>query len=150
MIQLEEANVLKDEYIEIVSWHDSDIGFVYNINYLHEEWGVITQTYTPYTTNDDGEPVYSSEFLLFRKGAIVPSDFSNYSKELKSEIWKIVTAIKKRFFAEIKPAEVEHFIKQPYSVEERFPIYYKYLNLPEYNILKRKQTITYIKKKLPL
>lgn len=150
MTQPEESIDLKAEHIVIVDWYNPAIGFVYDISYLHEEWGVVTQTYTPYTTNNDGDPIYSSEFLLFRRGETIPSDFSNYAEELKIEIWKIVIAIKKKFFEEIQPVEVEHFIKQPYSVKQRFPIYYKYLSLPEYNILKRRQTITYIKKKLYL
>jgi hypothetical protein len=146
-IEQEESSDLKEEYIVNADWHDPEVGFVYDISYLHEEWGLLTQTFTIFTMVDDG-PVYSSEFLLFRKGETLASNFSNYLREEKKELWKVIFAIKKRFFEEVQPAEVEHFIKQPHSVRKRLPIYQTYLNLPEYDIQTTRQTIKYIKKKL--
>lgn len=148
MIKLEEPNGLKEEYIVSADWHDPDVGFAYDISYLHEEWGLLIQTFTIFTTNDDG-PVYSSEFLLYRKGETIPGNLSNYPKKLKNALWEVIFAIKRKFFDEVQPAEVEHFIKQAHSVEQRLPIYKKYLDLPEYDILTTSHTITYKKKKLP-
>jgi hypothetical protein len=147
MTEPQEPNDLKEEYIVSVDWYNPDVGFVYDINYLHEEWGLLIQTFTIFTSGDDG-PVYSSEFQLFRKGEVLASSFSSYSKELKAELWKVIFAIKRRFFEEVQPAEVEHFIKQPYSAKKRLPIYQTYLNLPTYDIQTTRQTIKYIKKKL--
>ena len=146
-LEAEESTDLEDTRILVNKWGEPEGAFVYDISYLHEDWGRVTQTYDIYTTNDDGEPVYSSEFLLFRKGEDEASDFSSYPRELIIELWKVVFAIKRKFFEEHKPAEVYHLIKQPHTVAERIPVYRRNLNLPEYTVIRSRQTITYVRNK---
>ena len=121
----------------------------YDISYLHEEWDILSQSYRIESVTLEGYLVYTSEFLLFKKGEIVPSDFSSYSKKLKKKLWQLIFAVKRKFFDEVRPDVVEHFIKQPYSVEQRYKLYKKWLDPPGYDVEKTKHTIIYIKRTSP-
>jgi hypothetical protein len=59
-------------------------------------------------------------------------------------LWKIIFAVKRKFFEEVVPDIVVHFIKQPKSVAARFHLYATYLNLPNYIIDTTIQDIVYI------
>jgi len=137
---------LDEERILSCSWGKSGGSMECDISDIHEDFGQLTQSYTVESMTTDGKLVYGSEFLLFKKGKAVPEDFSRYPKEIKAKIWMLVFAIKERFFKEVQPDVVEHFIKQPYSVQQRFRLYSRWLRPPGYEIHKTAYTIVYTKK----
>ena len=57
---------------------------------------------------------------------------------------KIIFAVKRKFFEEVVPDIVVHFIKQPKSVADRFHLYATYLNLHNYIIYSTIQDIVHI------
>lgn len=92
-----------------------------------------------------GRLVYGSEFLFFKRRQKIPSDLGKYSKDIKAALWQTVFAVKRKFFEEVQPDIVLHFIKQPHSVNRRFKLYSKHLFLPNYAIDKSKHEIIYTK-----
>lgn len=134
--------------IQAGSWHliDDAIQFEYNIRYLHPDWGLLIQTYRILYVNHEGQAVYGSDFTLHKYHEAADSDFSRYAKPLKVELWKLIFAIKRRFFEEFKPNSVIHFIDQAHSIDERYRRYVKYLTLPEYAILREgKHVFIYVR-----
>lgn len=134
---MEEARVLACD------WGVNGGQLEYDISYLHPDWDLLIQSYRIDTTDYEGRPIYTSEFLLFKQGEAEPSDFSAYPKERKVELWKVVFAVKRKFFEEIEPALVVHFIKQPISVAHRYRLYSTYLALPNYRIDRTAHDIIY-------
>lgn len=136
---------LEEEYVVECDWSKDGGSLTYDISYLHKDWDVLIQTYTIDSQDLAGRFIYGSEFLLFAKGAKVPSSFGKYAKELKAKLWEVIFAVKRRFFVEFKPDIVLHFIKQSYSVKQRFELYCKWLNFPDYDIDRTKHDIIYTK-----
>ncbi|MBF9239795.1 hypothetical protein I2I05_20545 [Hymenobacter sp. BT683] len=137
--------VFLEERILACDWDVSGGSLEYDISDLHPDFDVLIQSYTVESVDFEGRLVYGSEFLFFKKGRKIPSNLSRYPKAIKAALWQIVFSVKRKFFEEIKPDIVLHFIKQPHSVEERFKLYSKYLNLPNYTIEKSKHEIIYTK-----
>lgn len=106
----------------------------YDISHLHPDWGFLVQSYRIDSMDFAGRYIYTSEFLLFKQGEQVPSNFSTYPRPLKVALWQLIFAVKRRFFEQVKPDVVVHFIKQPNSVAQRLRLYETYLNLPDYII----------------
>lgn len=75
---------------------------------------------------------------------MISSNFSSYPREAKIELWKIIFAVKRKFFEEVVPDIVVHFIKQLKSVVDRFHLFATYLNLPNYIIDTTIQDIVYV------
>jgi hypothetical protein len=106
----------------------------YDISHLHPDWGFLVQSYRIDSVDLTGRYIYTSEFVLFKQGEQVPISFASYPRALKAALWQVIFAVKRRFFEQVKPDIVVHFIKQPNSVAERLHLYQTYLNLPEYFI----------------
>ena len=134
---------LAEERIKSCDWDVSGGSLVYDISYLHPDFADVTQSYTIESVDWEGRLVYGSEFLFFKKGEAFPSDFGQYPKALKAQLWQVVFAIKRLFFEEVKPDIVLHFIKQPHSVAGRLELYQKQLALPGYLITRNSQEIVY-------
>ena len=117
----------------------------YDISHLHPDFDILLQSYVVESVDLEGKLVYGSEFLFFKKGSKVPSNLSRYAKTMKAELWKIVFAVKRKFFEEVQPDIVLHFIKQPHSVAERFKLYCRHLTLPNYSIDQGRHEIVYTK-----
>lgn len=127
-------------------WDEHGGSLVYDISHLHPEWSQLVQTYRIDSQTYGGHYIYTSEFRLYKRGEDVASDLAAYPKPLKAELWKIVYAVKDKFFEEVQPAIVTHFIKQPYSVGKRSRNYRKYLSFPNYDIVCSGSDITYFRK----
>lgn len=137
-----------EKLIQACHWRlvDDAIQLEYNIHHIHAEWGVLIQSYSVLYLNHEGQAVYGSDFTLHRHQQAQDSDFSGYSKPLKAELWKIIFAIKRRFFEEFKPNVVLHFIDQAHSVDQRYLRYSKYLALPNYTIIREgKHVFVYVR-----
>lgn len=135
---------LEDTRIDYCDWSITGDSLRYDISHLHPEWGFLLQTYRIDSQDFDGRYIYTSEFTLFKRGESLPSNFSSYARDLKAALWKTIFAVKRKFFEEVEPAIVVHFIKQPKSVADRFRLYTTYLNLPNYIIDTTTQDIVYI------
>ena len=116
----------------------------YDISHRHPDWSFLVQSYRIDTQDFDGRYVYASEFILFKKGEAIPSNFSSYPREAKIALWKVRFAVKRKFFEKVVPDIAGHFIKQPKSVADRFHFYATYLNLPNYIIDTTIQDIVYV------
>jgi len=143
MIELEAGRIVACD------WSASGGTLTYDISHLHDDWDVLIQTYTVESQTLDGKLVYGSEFLLFAKGAIIPSSFQKYTKAVKAQLWQVVFAVKKQFFEDIRPDIVTHFIKQPHSIKQRFALYCKWLALPDYEVDRTNYDIVYTRKASP-
>ena len=143
MTELEEGRIIACD------WSASGGTLTYDISHLHDDWDTLIQTYTVESQTFDGKLVYGSEFLLFAKGASIPSSFQKYAKAVKAQLWQIIFAVKKRFFEEVRPDIVTHFIKQPYSIKQRFALYCKWLVLPDYEADRTNYDIIYTRKTSP-
>lgn len=135
--------MLVSERIITCDW-TSDGGFLeYDLSYLHPDLGTLIQSYEVYTTDTQGRRIYASDFLLFPRNSAEEKDFGNYPKALKAQLWEIIFLVKRRFFEEIKPDVVTHFIDATHSIERRFALYSRWLFLPDYVITKTRQQIVY-------
>ncbi len=143
MLELEEARIIECD------WNTSGGTLTYDISHLHDDWDTLTQTYTVESQTLDGKLVYGSEFLLFAKGANVPSSFQRYPKAVKAKLWQLIFVVKKKFFEDVQPDIVTHFIKQPHSIKQRFVLYYKWLALPDYDVDRTNYDIIYTRKTSP-
>ena len=130
-------------------WSASGGTLTYDISHLHGDWDVLIQTYTVESQTLDGKLMYGSEFVLFAKGASIPSSFQKYAKAVKARLWQIIFAVKKKFFEEVQPDIVTHFIKQPHSIKQRFALYCKWLALPDYEVDRTNYDIIYTRKTSP-
>lgn len=110
-------------------WTADGWQLIYDISYLHADWDQLIQTYQVLSQTYEGLLIYESSFALYKQGERMASSFAGYSKLLKAELWKIIFAVKRKFFAEVEPDIVPHFIKQEYSVEQRYPLYAEHLAL---------------------
>ena len=135
---------MEDTRIDFCDWSITGGSLRYDISYLHPDWGFLVQSYRIDTQDFEGRYIYTSEFLLFRRDEALPGNFSSYPREAKIALWKIIFAVKRKFFKEVRPAIVVHFIKQPESVAHRLPLYAAYLNLPDYSIATTRHDIVYI------
>lgn len=124
------------DQVSIIScgWTDDGWKLVYDISYLHPDWDQLIQTYRVASQTYEGLLIYESSFTLFKQHEQAPCSLASYPKPLKEELWKVIFAVKRRFFAEVEPDIVDHFIKQDHSVEQRYRLYTKYLALPDYYI----------------
>jgi len=136
--------MIEDDRINWCDWTSDGGTLEYDLSYLHPELGVLIQEYQVSSTTYEGKRIYQSDFYLFGLNDAVSGDFRHLSSEIKKQLWEVVFAIKRKFFDEIKPEIVEHFIDQEYSIEKRYKIYHSGLNLPDYeiNIDKIRRTIT--------
>ena len=107
---------------------------------------MVIQTYEVRSVTHDGKLVYASDFALYRAGSVIPADFSAYPKPHKQRLWEVIFAIKRRFFEEVRPDMVEHFIKAPHRVEARLALYKAYLSLPNYVIEQTNTTFTFLRR----
>ena len=109
------------------------------------------QEYRISSMNYEGKRIYQSDFSLFAADSVEPGNFSYLPQEVKTGLWNVVFAVKRKFFDEYKPDIVEHFIDEVHSIEQRFELYKRQLMLPDYDIEinKIKHTITYQKKEIP-
>lgn len=139
-----EQVILEDARIDFCDWSVAGGSLRYDISHLHPDWGFLVQSYRIDTQDFDGHYIYTSEFILFRQGEAIPSNFSSYPREAKIALWKVIFAVKRKFFEEVMPDIVVHFIKQPKSVADRFQLYATYLNLPNYIIDTTVQDIVYV------
>lgn len=118
----------------------------YSIRHLHPDWDVLTQTYEIRSMTDDGRFIYHSDFQLFPLGSSIPADFSRYPREAKAALWQAVFRVKRYYLATFEPDIVQHLIKQPFSVPQRFAFYCQYLSLPNYDISHDRYNIWYVLK----
>ena len=143
--------MIENDRINWCDWTANGGALEYDISYLHPELGVLLQEYQINSTTYEGKRIYQSDFYLFGPDSSIPGDFQHLPRELKNQLWEVVFAIKRRFFEEIKPEIVEHFIGQEHSIEQRYNRYVKNLKVLDYdiNIDKIRRTITYQKKETP-
>ena len=105
--------MLEADRIRFCDWSTAGGSLEYNISHLHPGWDVVIQAYEVRSVTHDGRLVYASDFTLYRAGSAVPADFSGYAKADKQQLWGVIFDIKRKFFAEVQPDVVEHFIKAP-------------------------------------
>ncbi|RZL14196.1 MAG: hypothetical protein EOO62_06095 [Hymenobacter sp.] len=143
--------MIEDDRINWCDWTADGGALEYDLNYLHPELGVLLQEYQVNPTTYEGKLIYQSDFYLFEVNALIPGDFQKLPRLIKSEPWEIIFAVKRKFFEEIKPEIVEHFIGREHSLEQRFALYCDKLNLPDYeiDIYKIRRTIIYQKRETP-
>ena len=118
----------------------------YDISYLHSSWDVVIQVYEVRSVTHDGQLVYASDFTLYLASSAVPADFSGYPKADKQRLRAVIFDIKRKFFAEVQPDVVEHFIKAPYQVEIRLALYRLHLNLQDYDVEQTNTTFTFLRR----
>lgn len=136
---------IENERLLACDWTD-DGGFLeYDIRYLHPELGVLLQEYRVISIDYDGKRVFGSEFSIFGIDSALPGDFSWLPAATKTQLWEVIFAIKGKFFDEIKPDIVEHFIDQAHSISQRYELYCKHLRPTNYEITKTNYTIVYRK-----
>ena len=95
---------------------------------------------------DDGRFIYHSDFQLFPLGSSIPADFSHYPRAVKAELWQAIFRVKRYYLATFEPDIVQHLVKQPFSVAQRFAFYQQHLNLPNYDISHDRYNIWYVLK----
>jgi hypothetical protein len=125
---------LAQTYLVSCGWTEDGWQLIYDISYLHSDWDQLIQTYKVASQTYEGRLIYESSFTLFKRQEHAPCSLASYPEPLKAELWKVIFAIKRKFFAEVEPEIVVHFIKQEHSVEQRYQLYTKYLALPNYKI----------------
>lgn len=140
--------MIENDRINWCDWTNDGGALEYDLSYLHPDLGILLQEYQVSSTTYEGKRIYQSDFYLFGVDNSVPGDFRHLSPQIKNELWEVVFAIKRRFFEEIKPEVVEHFIDQEYSIEKRYKTYCNRLRLSDYeiDIDKIRRTIVYQKK----
>ena len=138
--------MLEESRIRFCDWSKAGGSLEHDISHLHPEWDVVIQAYEVRSVTHDGKLVYASDFTLYRAGSAVPADFSRYPKTDKQRLWAVIFDIKRRFFAEVQPDVVEHFIKAPYQVETRLALYQLYLDLPDYEVEQTNTTFTFLRR----
>ena len=138
--------MLEKARIRYCQWDYAGGSLEYDISYLHPDWDLVIQTYEVRSVTHDGKLVYASDFALYRAGSVIPADFSAYPKLYKQRLWEVIFAVKRKFFEEVRPDAVEHFIKAPYLVEARLALYRAYLSLPDYTIEQTNTTFTYLRR----
>ena len=143
--------MIENDRINWCDWTANGGALEYDVSYLHPELGVLLQEYQISSTTYEGKLIYQSDFYLFGVDNAIPGDFRHLPKEVKDHLWNVLFAIKRKFFEEIKPEIVEHFIGQEHSLPHRFTMYRDKLNLPDYeiDIDKIRRTIIYQKKRTP-
>lgn len=136
---------MEDKYV-IQNQCDINRGYIeYDISFIHPDFGVAIQEYSIETQTSDGQNIYNSNFTLFKKNEVIPTDLSNYPKHYKIMVWESIFQMKWHYFSKYKPAIVQHFIKHPHNIDKRFELYKKHLNVPGYEIYKDKYSIWYKK-----
>ncbi len=95
---------------------------------------------------DDGRFIYHSDFQLFPLGSSIPADFSRYPQEAKAALWQAIFRVKRYYLATFEPDIVQHLIKQPFSVPQRFAFYRQHLSLPNYDLSHDRYNIWYVLK----
>lgn len=138
--------MLDEARIRFCDWSKSGGSLEYDISDLHADWDVVIQAYEVRGISYEEQLIYTSDFTLFRHGSAIPADFSTYPAAYKRQLWKVVFAIKRRFFAEVQPVIVEHFIKAPYRVAQRLALYKKHLDLRDYDVEQTSHTFTFIRR----
>ena len=140
--------MIENDRVNWCDWTSDGGALEYDLSYLHPELGILLQEYQVSSTTYEEKRIYQSDFYLFGVDSSVPGDFRHLPPQIKNELWEVVFAIKRRFFEEVKPEIVEHFIDQEYSIEKRYKAYCNRLNLPDYeiDIDKIRRTIVYQKK----
>jgi hypothetical protein len=143
--------MLESDRIVTSDWTDDGGILEYDISDLHPELGGLLQEYRINTTTYEGKRIYQSDFSLFGPDSVVPGSFGHLPEAVKGRLWEIIFAVKRKFFEEIKPEIVEHFISHEYSIEHRYQRYCQQLALPDYgvDVDKTKRTIVYQKKTTP-
>ncbi|AMR26957.1 hypothetical protein A0257_07440 [Hymenobacter psoromatis] len=138
--------MLEEARIRSCDWDEAGGSLEYDISHLHPAWDVVIQAYEIRSVTHDGHLVYASDFTLYRRGSAVPADFSSYPKAAKQQLWAIIFAIKRKFFVEVRPAVVEHFIKAPYQAETRLALYQLHLDLRDYDVALTSTTFTFLRR----
>ena len=143
--------MLENDRILTNDWTESGGIIEYDISNLHPELGVLLQEYQINSTTYEGKRIFQSDFYLFGPSGAIPATFKHLPRGVKNRLWEVLFAVKRKFFEEIKPEIVEHFISQEYSIDERYRRYCQQLALPDYtiDIEKIKRTIVYQKKTTP-
>lgn len=126
-------------------WDEAGGSLEYDISYLHPDWRQLTQTYRIYSQTYEGQYIYYSEFRLYKYGEQAAASLRNYPKPLKAMLWQVIFAVKRKFFEEVRPAIVEHFIKQEHSVAQRHRLYAAHLSFPNYDIVCSEHDIVYFR-----
>ena len=140
--------MLEEARIRYCQWDRAGGSLEYDISYLHPDWDLVIQTYEVRSITHDGKLVYASDFALYRAGSVIPADFSAYPQLYKQRLWKVIFAIKRKFFEEVQPDAVEHFIKAPYRVDTRLALYKLHLDLQEYEVEQTNTTFTFLRRGL--
>ncbi|RZK44624.1 MAG: hypothetical protein EOO61_03180, partial [Hymenobacter sp.] len=91
-------------------WTADGWQLTYDLSYLHPAWGQLIQTYQVISQDYEGQYIYESSFALYKQGEQVASSFASYPKQLKAVLWQIIFAVKRRFFEQVDPDIVTHFI----------------------------------------
>jgi hypothetical protein len=138
--------MLEASRIRFCDWSKAGGSLEYDISHLHPDWDEVIQAYEVRSVTHDGKMVYASDFTLYLAGSAVPADFSGYSKADKQRLWAVIFDIKRRFFAEVQPDVVEHFIKAPYQVETRLALYRLHLDLQDYDVEQTNTTFTFLRR----
>lgn len=132
--------------IRFCDWSTAGCSLEYDISHLHPDWDVVIQAYEVRSVTHDGKLVYASDFTLYLAGSAVPADFSGYAKADTQRLWGVIFDIKRKFFAEVRPDMVEHFIKAPYQVETRLALYRLRLDLQDYEVEQTNTTFTFLRR----
>ena len=139
--------MLEEGCIRFCDWNEHGGSLEYDISSIHPDWDVVIQTYEVSGVSFDGQLIYASNFSLYARGSNVPTYFSLYPSDKKRKLWEVIFAIKRKFFAEVKPDIVEHFIKAPYQVSTRLALYEQHLDLLDYTIEQTTHTFTLIRRR---
>lgn len=144
--------MLKPENIITNDWTVDGGSLEYDISDLHPTLSVLLQEYQINSTTYEGKRIYQSDFYLFGPNEIIPGNFQYLPQSIKNHLWEVVFSIKRRFFEEIKPEIVEHFISQEHSLPQRYRRYCNQFSVMGYtiDIEEIKRTIVYQKKTTPV
>ena len=142
------VRMLEAENIITNDWTADGGCLEYDISGLHPTLGVLLQEYQINSTTYEGKRIYQSDFYLFGPDEEVPGNFWHLPQEVKSNLWGVIFAVKRKFFEYIEPEIVEHFISQEHSLDQRYRRYCSQLAVPGYlvDLEEIKRTITYQKK----
>lgn len=138
--------MLEESRIRVCDWDEAGGKLAYDISHIYPDWNLVIQAYEIRNVTHDGKLVYASDFTLYNLGSAVPADFSGYPKAAKQQLWAVIFAIKQKFFVEVQPDIVEHFIKAPYQVDARLTLYRLHLDLREYDVEQTKTTFTFLRR----
>ncbi|MGI4865840.1 MAG: hypothetical protein ACRYFZ_18090 [Janthinobacterium lividum] len=136
-------------YIVFCGWTADGWQLIYDISHLHPDWDQLIQTYQVISQTYEGHLIYESSFTLFRQQERPACSLASYPKVLKAELWETIFAVKRKFFTEVEPDIVAHFIKEEHAVEQRYQLYAKYLALPGYQMGIEPTIRTFTYTKLP-